>query len=359
MTDHLLLTIILQAICLFPGHSLKVLPNSEEFENHDPASNSLVKRLFSGPALSPALTDAPNPYNETHRSLMLEGCGEICDTTITGTMGKFFNTVHKRVDCMALYANEENDAAARMWPPPREIPESMKQDYTLNGTLPVNQWYITQRYSGTTAREAVWTAKEIQENIEQAKAGTLVGSYGIPRTTRVRNFLQKHQDAIKGKHFFTIGSEHPWLEALLLEAGAEHVTTIEYGSIRSEHPRVSTMIPAEVRKMYLDSSTKPLFDGGATYSSIEHSGLGRYGDALNPWGDLQAMAKAWCITKEGGQMFAGVPTGPDDAVYWNAHRMYGKRRWPQLMANWEQEDRESDAFDKIGLMHYFTKLTSK
>jgi len=28
------------------------------------------------------------------------------------------------------------------------------------------------------------------------------------------------------------------------------------------------------------------FDGVITYSSLEHSGLGRYGDALNPWGDL-------------------------------------------------------------------------
>ena len=38
-----------------------------------------------------------------------------------------------------------------------------------------------------------------------------------------------------------------------------------------------------------------------TYSSLEHSGLGRYGDSLNPWGDLITMAKAWCLLKPKGR----------------------------------------------------------
>lgn len=355
MTDLLLRTMLLQAIFFLPGNSLKVHGlNSEsemDFEIHD---SDPVKRLFSGP--HPTFSLSPDPYNETHRSLMLQGCGEICDTTIMGTPGKFFNTVRKSVDCNALYANEENDAPGKMWPPPRTIPESMEQDYTHNGTFPVSQRYHGQFYSGGEAREAVWTAKEIEENIKQAKVGLLRGSYGPGKTARIRDFLRNHLDTIKGKHFYTIGSENPWLESLLLEAGAEHVTTIEYGAIRSEDPRISTMTPAEMRKLYLTSSMKPLFDGGATYSSIEHSGLGRYGDALNPWGDLQAMAKAWCITREGGHMFAGVPTGSKDLVYWNSNRVYGKTRWPQLMANWEQQEREFDGVDAHGLMHYFTKL---
>ena len=37
-----------------------------------------------------------------------------------------------------------------------------------------------------------------------------------------------------------------------------------------------------------------------TYSSLEHSGLGRYGDKLNPAADLEAMAQAWCMLKPGG-----------------------------------------------------------
>jgi hypothetical protein len=43
-----------------------------------------------------------------------------------------------------------------------------------------------------------------------------------------------------------------------------------------------------------------------TFSSVEHSGLGRYGDALNPWGDIIAIARAWCVTKQGGSLTIGV-----------------------------------------------------
>jgi hypothetical protein len=31
---------------------------------------------------------------------------------------------------------------------------------------------------------------------------------------------------MKGKHILVIGTENPWLEALILEAGAEKVTTL-------------------------------------------------------------------------------------------------------------------------------------
>merc|ERR1712039_683597 len=111
----------------------------------------------------------------------------------------------------------------------------------------------------------------------------------------------------------------------LLAVGARHVTTIEYGTIVSQHPNVSTMTPAQVTEKFLNSSgAEPKFDLAVTFSSIEHSGLGRYGDTLNPWGDLQAMAKAWCITKDNGPMFAGVPTGDSDLLQFNAHRNYGK-----------------------------------
>jgi hypothetical protein len=39
---------------------------------------------------------------------------------------------------------------------------------------------------------------------------------------------------------------------------------------------------------------------------VEHSGLGRYGDALNPWGDIIAIAKAWCVTKVNGSLTMAV-----------------------------------------------------
>ena len=59
-----------------------------------------------------------------------------------------------------------------------------------------------------------------------------------------------------------------------------------------------------------------------SYSSIEHGGLGRFGDAMHPWGDLVAMARAWCLLKKGGSAVIAVPTSKQDTIEYN----YGKLR---------------------------------
>ena len=72
----------------------------------------------------------------------------------------------------------------------------------------------------------------------------------------------------------------------------------EYAKIISHHPQLQTLTPAEFSQQYLDG-TLPEFDAVVSFSSLEHSGLGRYGDQLNPWGDLITMAKVWCVVKPG------------------------------------------------------------
>jgi hypothetical protein len=62
----------------------------------------------------------------------------------------------------------------------------------------------------------------------------------------------------------------------------------------------------------------------------------RYGDALNPWGDLIAMARAWCFVKPGGQALVGLPSGPD-TIGFNSHKIYGPVSYAQMFANWEQQ----------------------
>jgi hypothetical protein len=45
------------------------------------------------------------------------------------------------------------------------------------------------------------------------------------------------------------------------------------------------MVPLEFRRNYLENILEK-FDAVATFSSVEHSGLGRFGNMLNPWGDI-------------------------------------------------------------------------
>ncbi len=90
-------------------------------------------------------------------------------------------------------------------------------------------------------------------------------------------------------------------------------------------------------------SAPRIWDFAFTYSSLEHSGLGRYGDALNPWGDMEAAVQTWCLLKPGGIFFLGLPckdaSCSEDVLVWNAHRFYGQRRLPEVFAGYEVVDK--------------------
>lgn len=69
-------------------------------------------------------------------------------------------------------------------------------------------------------------------------------------------------------------------------------------------------------------------------STIEHDGLGRYGDPLDPDADLKSMAAIKRLLKPGGLFFLSVPIG-QDLLVWNLHRRYGEKRLPLLLQGWE------------------------
>ena len=110
--------------------------------------------------------------------------------------------------------------------------------------------------------------------------------------------------------------------------------TIDYGKIIVDIRNLKTTQWPDVARQFLESNEPPL-DGVVTFSSVEHSGLGRYGDPLNPYGDLEAMAQTWCLLKPRGVLFAGIPVGSIDTVFWNAQRVYGPKRMKHLFANFK------------------------
>ena len=86
--------------------------------------------------------------------------------------------------------------------------------------------------------------------------------------------------------------QNPWLEAVILEAGAASVTTLEYVELDVDHPKIQSILPKVFREKFLNG-TLGKFDLVVSFSSLEHSGMARYGDGLNPYGDLITMARAW------------------------------------------------------------------
>jgi SAM-dependent methyltransferase len=55
--------------------------------------------------------------------------------------------------------------------------------------------------------------------------------------------------------------------------------------------------------------------------TIEHVGLGRYGDPLDPEGDLKAISELKRVLKPGGDLLFVTPVGKPTIAF-NAHRIY-------------------------------------
>lgn len=73
------------------------------------------------------------------------------------------------------------------------------------------------------------------------------------------------------------------------------------------------------------------YDWAASFSIVEHIGLGRFGEALDPNGDLTEVKKIYCMLKKEGYFFLGVRLG-FDSIYTNWYRIYGRVRLALLLA---------------------------
>ena len=110
--------------------------------------------------------------------------------------------------------------------------------------------------------------------------------------------MKKYKEQINQKSLVVVGTQLPWIEAIGYELSAAQVTTLDYTRKKYEHERLEWLHVND----YLDdliSNKKKIeqFDNSASFSSIEHSGLGRYGDPLSPEGDIDAVRQVHCLIK--------------------------------------------------------------
>lgn len=55
---------------------------------------------------------------------------------------------------------------------------------------------------------------------------------------------------------------------------------------------------------------------------VEHIGLGRYGDELDPWGTEKALAELKRVVQPGGDLYLSLPLDDVNRTYFNAHRAF-------------------------------------
>jgi SAM-dependent methyltransferase len=130
---------------------------------------------------------------------------------------------------------------------------------------------------------------------------------------------------------------HPaWAARILAKTKPEY--HVDISSILSFSTIVSAFVPvkfydyrpADLKLSGLQSDRADLlrlpFEDGSIPSlscmhTIEHVGLGRYGDPLDPQGDLKAINELKRVLKPGGDLLFVTPVGKPTIAF-NAHRIY-------------------------------------
>lgn len=205
--------------------------------------------------------------------------------------------------------------------PPRRIPPGLLDAYTLNGRIPVKYRYFNNCYPQVLPR--VYYPGRIDEFLK--RVARRENFYYQQTSEWLYRALEKY--SIRGQTVAVMGSALPACESFCLFFGGIP-TSVEYNKVISRDPRIRAMTVAEYEKAPF------AFDAAFSISSFEHDGLGRYGDPLDPDGDLKAMEKMKRTVRSGGLFFLAVPVGKDMLV-WNAHRIYGRIRLPLLLRGWE------------------------
>jgi SAM-dependent methyltransferase len=213
--------------------------------------------------------------------------------------------------------------------PPDLMPPDVEREFTMGGVIPVRQLYFDQRQN----RAIILKKKTYEQVFSKLEKGTFQ-YYG----DTLQRLLEALRDfSVIDMKVVVFGSNSVNCDAIALKYGAKRVCILEYNVPISEHPSVKCLS----LRSALDRGMK--FDAGISISSFEHDGLGRYGDPINPDGDLRAMEEAKRLIKPGGLLYLSVPVGAD-CVLWNAGRIYGHIRLPLILEGWKQE--AAYGFDK-------------
>lgn len=216
---------------------------------------------------------------------------------------------------------EGNKRDALLFGPVFTIPERFVKDFSMNGRCPI----LLQFRHETSEGELVWRKSywdHILPRVDRLiESGEILGYSSDPHLVAAfRSF------PVAGKKVVVIGSVHPLYEALVYRMGGIP-STVEFRKIQHDIPELETFTVEEFRQ------SGKVFECGVTISALEHDGLGRYGDPIDPFGDIKTMRNYKSVIAKGGLMFLSVPVG-QDALVWNSHRIYGAHRLPMLLEGW-------------------------
>jgi SAM-dependent methyltransferase len=136
---------------------------------------------------------------------------------------------------------------------------------------------------------------------------------------------------IEGNRILDVGSSESLLPLELASLGF-NVVALDVREYPVSHPGM-TVSKEDIRGTSFPADS---LDTVIALSTIEHIGLGFYGDPMGPDGDRQAITEIHRILKPGGRFLLTVPFGK--AATAEGHRVYDSARLRGLLTEFEIEE---------------------
>ena len=259
--------------------------------------------------------------------------------------------------CMSLFRKlRYPDQKLVFRPPLKEPPADMLKNFTQNGDLPMRRlWYFDNAYSDSDSLKkndikSIVTKEELNIWLDKIRKNLPLGYDDFS----LKESMYSYADKLKDKTMVVIGTVSVWIEALSYELGCSKITTLDYtrrsyyDPSKFEWLHVNDYLDEAILNQIIEN-----FDNAASFSSIEHAGLGRFGDQLAPNGDVDAMQQVHCMLKPGSLFFLELPLDTTGVGYieFNAHRVYGTKRLALMFEGWRVVARNRNIYilQKVGV----------
>jgi hypothetical protein len=132
---------------------------------------------------------------------------------------------------------------------------------------------------------------------------------------------------------------------------------IEVFDIRKNHFNHENITFSQFDFMKSNISMKEITDSLSCLHTIEHFGLGRYGDTINPNGHIIGFKNILMLLKKKGFFYFSIPISKLDRVYFNSERTFE----PLGVLKWSDDLQlfRFDLIDENGKIFYNCDITNK
>jgi SAM-dependent methyltransferase len=161
----------------------------------------------------------------------------------------------------------------------------------------------------------------------------LIPRFSFEARVLEKQFVLSHVSILPSRRILDIGC----VESELPRRMAQHKHAVYGIDLRAcSDPSGFVFVTGDLERLPFRDS---VFDIVTDVSTLEHVGLGRYGDALSPDGDKKALREVGRVLKPAGLLLATIPCGPDTICYSKQgiplHRAYSPSGLVKLLSSFE------------------------